>query len=121
MAQQQLLVQQQMLQLQQKQLAGLAAGGAATTGGVAAAAATAAAASPATSVDSSALERRVYVGSLPYDLTEEQIKLPFASFGTIVKIDMPREPGPWTCLPPFASFTRCSSSVCVCVFCSKWS
>jgi len=38
-------------------------------------------------------ERRVYVGGLSYDLTEEHIKVPFSSFGQIVMVDMPREPG----------------------------
>eukprot|EP00455_Lapot_gusevi_P055724 TRINITY_DN9100_c0_g1_i5.p1 TRINITY_DN9100_c0_g1~~TRINITY_DN9100_c0_g1_i5.p1 ORF type:complete len:413 (-),score=101.36 TRINITY_DN9100_c0_g1_i5:29-1267(-) len=34
---------------------------------------------------------RVYVGSLNYDLNEEHIRGPFAPFGTIAKIDMPKE------------------------------
>jgi len=35
---------------------------------------------------------RVYVGSIPYGLNEEHIKLPFSAFGPIVRIDMPKEP-----------------------------
>lgn len=39
------------------------------------------------------IERRVYIGSLSYDLTEDHIRAPFAACGNIVKIDMPREAG----------------------------
>jgi len=39
------------------------------------------------------LECRIYVGSISYALTEEDIKVPFATFGKIVRVDMPREPG----------------------------
>jgi len=46
--------------------------------------------SPAASI-SNPIERRIYVGGLPYELTEEHIKLPFSSFGPITMIDMPRE------------------------------
>jgi len=35
---------------------------------------------------------RVYVGSIPYGLSEEHIKLPFSAFGPIIRIDMPKEP-----------------------------
>jgi poly(U)-binding-splicing factor PUF60 len=42
---------------------------------------------------SNPMNRRVYVGSLEYTLTEEHIRVPFSAFGTISKIDMPREPG----------------------------
>jgi len=38
-------------------------------------------------------ECRVYVGSIPYGLTEEDIRVPFGTFGKILRIDMPREPG----------------------------
>jgi RNA recognition motif-containing protein len=36
------------------------------------------------------LARRIYVGSLNYELTEEHLQGPFSAFGSIVKIDMPR-------------------------------
>merc|ERR1719273_2041127 len=39
------------------------------------------------------LDRRIYVGSLDYDLTEDQVRIPFSSFGTITNIDMPKEAG----------------------------
>lgn len=34
--------------------------------------------------------RRIYVGSLQYELTEEHVKIPFSQWGTITSIDMPR-------------------------------
>jgi hypothetical protein len=39
------------------------------------------------------LARRIYVGSLNYELTEEHIRVPFSAFGVITRIDMPREVG----------------------------
>lgn len=36
-------------------------------------------------------DRRIYVGGLPYGLTEEHIRLPFSAFGTITNIDMPKD------------------------------
>jgi len=40
-----------------------------------------------------AQQRRIYVGSLHYDLTEEHVRQAFSAFGTITKIDMPKENG----------------------------
>uniref|UniRef100_A0A7S2TJH3 RRM domain-containing protein n=2 Tax=Lotharella oceanica TaxID=641309 RepID=A0A7S2TJH3_9EUKA len=39
------------------------------------------------------MDCRIYVGSIHYSLGEEDIKLPFSTFGKINRIDMPREPG----------------------------
>jgi RNA recognition motif-containing protein len=39
------------------------------------------------------LERRLYVGSLNYTITEEQVKSIFQPFGQITKVDMPRDAG----------------------------
>ena len=36
---------------------------------------------------------RIYVGSLPYEVVEEQLRAPFSVFGPVVKIDMPKENG----------------------------
>ena len=36
---------------------------------------------------------RVYVGSLPYDLPEDEVRIAFEPFGTIQAIDMPKVPG----------------------------
>jgi hypothetical protein len=37
-------------------------------------------------------DKRIYIGSLAYDQTEDNVRVPFSAFGQIVKIDMPREP-----------------------------
>jgi len=36
------------------------------------------------------LLKRVYVGSLAYELNEDHVRAPFSVFGTIIKVDMPR-------------------------------
>ena len=41
--------------------------------------------------EESKLQRRIYVGSLHYELSEDHIRVPFSAFGTITRIDMPRE------------------------------
>ena len=41
----------------------------------------------------SRLDRRVYVGSLAYDVTEDTLRIIFEPFGAVVKVDMPKEPG----------------------------
>ena len=46
--------------------------------------------SPATA---SRLDRRIYVGSLAYDVTEDTLRIIFEPFGPVVKVDMPKEPG----------------------------
>jgi len=38
------------------------------------------------------MARRIYVGSLFYELNENDVKIPFSAFGVITKVDMPREP-----------------------------
>ena len=41
----------------------------------------------------SRLDRRIYVGSLAYDVTEDTLRIIFEPFGPVVKVDMPKEPG----------------------------
>ena len=41
----------------------------------------------------SRLDRRIYVGSLAYDIPEDSIRVIFEPFGTVAKVDMPKEPG----------------------------
>ena len=41
----------------------------------------------------SRLDRRIYVGSLAYDIAEETIRVIFEPFGPVAKVDMPKEPG----------------------------
>ena len=41
----------------------------------------------------SRLDRRVYVGSLAYDVAEDTLRIIFEPFGPVVKVDMPKEPG----------------------------
>ena len=41
----------------------------------------------------SRLDRRIYVGSLAYDVSEETLRIIFEPFGPVVKVDMPKEPG----------------------------
>jgi len=41
----------------------------------------------------SKLDRRIYVGSLSYDINEETIAAIFSPFGLVTKVDMPKEPG----------------------------
>jgi hypothetical protein len=50
---------------------------------------------PTSLLSSSAINMacRLYVGSLPYDVTEDMVKPPFAVFGPILRIDMPKENG----------------------------
>ena len=41
----------------------------------------------------SRLDRRIYVGSLAYDIPEDTVRLVFEPFGPVAKVDMPKEPG----------------------------
>ena len=41
----------------------------------------------------SRLDRRIYVGSLAYDVNEDTLRIIFEPFGPVVKVDMPKEPG----------------------------
>ena len=41
----------------------------------------------------SRLDRRIYVGSLAYDIPEDVIRQIFEPFGVVAKVDMPKEPG----------------------------
>jgi len=36
------------------------------------------------------LKCRIYIGSLQYDITEDQVRVPFSAFGTVTRVDMPR-------------------------------
>ena len=41
----------------------------------------------------SRLDRRIYVGSLAYDIPEDTVRVIFEPFGPVAKVDMPKEPG----------------------------
>ena len=41
----------------------------------------------------SRLDRRIYVGSLAYDIPEDTLRVIFEPFGPVAKVDMPKEPG----------------------------
>ena len=61
----------------------------------------------------SRLDRRIYVGSLAYDIPEDTLRVIFEPFGPVAKVDMPKEPGHF---PPrskgfaFVEFERVDSA-----------
>ncbi len=54
-----------------------------------------------------ATRRRVYVGSLYYEVKEDEIRIPFSTFGDIVKIEMPRVSIPACCICVLCRWCSC--------------